>query len=67
MLQPIEALQGTEKFLKVPLRGTFKNFSGFYKSAKRCKHKKLSLRRTAPQRLIFHWEGSKKSLTKQGF
>jgi hypothetical protein len=22
--------------LKVPLRGTFKNFSGFYDSAKRC-------------------------------
>gem|GEM_PF-3188423 len=35
-LQPIEALKGTEKFLKVPLRGTFKNFSGFYSSAKRC-------------------------------
>jgi len=25
-----------EKFLKVPLCGTFKNFSGFYDSAKRC-------------------------------
>ncbi len=35
-IQPIEALRGTEKFLKVPLRGTFKNFSGFYDSAKRC-------------------------------
>jgi len=35
-LQPIEILKGTEKFLKVPLRGTFKNFSGFYNSAKRC-------------------------------
>jgi hypothetical protein len=36
-LQPIEALKDPEKFLKVPLRGTFKNFSGFYKSARRCK------------------------------
>jgi hypothetical protein len=36
VLQPIEALKGTENFLKVPLRGTFKKFSGFYKSAKRC-------------------------------
>jgi hypothetical protein len=27
--------KGTEKFLKVPLRGTFKNFSGFYGSVKR--------------------------------
>jgi len=35
-LQLIEALKGTEKFLKVPLRGTFKNFSGFHVSAKRC-------------------------------
>jgi len=34
-IQPIEALKGTEKFLKVPLRGTFRNFSGFYSSAKR--------------------------------
>jgi len=25
-----------EKFLKVPQSGTFKNFSGFYGSAKRC-------------------------------
>jgi len=36
MIQPIEALEGIEKFLKVPLRGTFKNFSGFYNSAKCC-------------------------------
>ena len=36
-IQPIEALKGTEKFLKVPLRGTFKNFSGSYKGAKRCR------------------------------
>jgi hypothetical protein len=34
----IEALKGTEEFLKVPLRGTFKNSSGFYRSAKRCNH-----------------------------
>jgi len=27
--QSIEALLGTEKFLKVPFRGTFRNFSGF--------------------------------------
>jgi len=27
--QLIEDLKGIEKFLKVPLRGTFKNFSGF--------------------------------------
>jgi len=36
-LQPIEALKGTDKFLKVPLSGTFKNLSGFYKSAMRYK------------------------------
>jgi len=35
-LQPIEALKGTDKFLEVPLRGTSKNLSRFYKSAKRC-------------------------------
>ena len=35
-LQPIEDLSITEKSLKVPLRGTFKLFSGFYVSAKRC-------------------------------
>jgi len=34
-MQPIEALNGIEKFLKVPQSGTFKSFSGFYKSAKR--------------------------------
>ncbi len=34
IVEPIEALKGTEKFLKVPLRGTFKNFSGFYEGAK---------------------------------
>jgi len=34
-LLAIEALKGTKKFLKVPLRGTFKNFFGFYKNAKR--------------------------------
>jgi len=28
-LEPVEALSSTEKFLKVPLRGTFKNFLGF--------------------------------------
>jgi hypothetical protein len=32
-LLAIEALKGTKKFLKVPLRGTFKNFFGFYKNA----------------------------------
>jgi len=33
----LDSLQpdGTEKLLKVPLRGTFKSFSGFYISAKR--------------------------------
>jgi hypothetical protein len=36
----IEALKVTKKFLKVPLRGTFKNFFGFYKSVKRCMAKK---------------------------
>ena len=36
ILQPIEALSSTEKSLKVPLRGTFKLFSGFHVSAKRC-------------------------------
>jgi len=35
-LQPVEALSSTEKILKVPLRGTFKIFSGFYNGAKRC-------------------------------
>jgi hypothetical protein len=35
-LQPVEALSSPENFLKVPLRGTFKKFSGFYNSAKRC-------------------------------
>jgi hypothetical protein len=29
-------LEGTEKFLKVARSTTFKNFSGFYISAKRC-------------------------------
>jgi hypothetical protein len=29
-------LSSTDKFLKVPLRGTFKIFSGFYNGAKRC-------------------------------
>jgi hypothetical protein len=32
-----EALKSTEKFLKVPQSGTFKKFSGFHVSAKRCK------------------------------
>ena len=36
MLQPVEGLSDTERFLKVPLRGTFKNLSGFHDSAKRC-------------------------------
>jgi hypothetical protein len=35
-MQPVEALSSPEKFLKVPRSGTFKNFSGFYNSAKRC-------------------------------
>jgi len=35
-LQPVKALSSTENFLKVPLRDTFKKFSGFYNSAKRC-------------------------------
>jgi len=35
-IQPVEALSSTEKILKVPLRGTFKIFSGFYNGAKRC-------------------------------
>jgi len=36
VVQPIVALKGTERFVKVPLRGTFTNLSGFYNSAKRC-------------------------------
>ena len=32
-LLSIEALKDTKKFLKVPLRGTFKNFFEFYKNA----------------------------------
>jgi hypothetical protein len=36
VLQPIEASNITEKSLKVPLCGTFKLFSGFHVSAKRC-------------------------------
>jgi len=32
-------LKGTEKFLKVPLRGTFKNFYEFYGSAEPCNNK----------------------------
>jgi len=35
-LQPIEASNSKEKSLKVPPRGTFKLFSGFHVSAKRC-------------------------------
>jgi len=35
-LQPVEGLSDTNKFLKVPLRGTFKNLFGFYGSARRC-------------------------------
>jgi len=46
LLQPIEALKGTDKFLEVPLRGTSKNLSRFYKSAKRCKPK-IERRRAA--------------------
>jgi hypothetical protein len=34
-MQLIEALNGIEELLKVPLRGTFKSFSAFCKSAKR--------------------------------
>jgi hypothetical protein len=30
MLQPVESFSGIEKVLKVPLRGTFKTFFGFY-------------------------------------
>jgi hypothetical protein len=37
-IQPVDALNGTDKFLKVPLRGTFKNLSGSYDSAKRCSY-----------------------------
>jgi len=33
-LEPIEGLIDTDKFLKVPLLGTFKNLSGFYDSAR---------------------------------
>jgi hypothetical protein len=36
IIKPIETLKGAEKSLKVPLRGTFKDFSGFYNSVKRC-------------------------------
>jgi hypothetical protein len=36
-LQPIESLSGTDNFLKVPLRGTFKKLFGFYSSARRYK------------------------------
>jgi hypothetical protein len=32
------SLLNPEKLLKVPQSGTFNNFSGFYKSAKRCKY-----------------------------
>jgi hypothetical protein len=39
-LLPIEALKVTKKFLKVARSATFKNFFGFYKSAKRCIAKK---------------------------
>jgi hypothetical protein len=35
-LQSIEALKGTDKFLKVPRSGTFKNSLGFYKNANLC-------------------------------
>ncbi len=32
---------GTERCLKVPLRGTFKHLSGFHGSAKRCNLQQL--------------------------
>jgi len=35
--QPIEALKGIDKSLKVQLRGTFNDLSGVCKSAKCCK------------------------------
>jgi hypothetical protein len=35
-LQPIEAWSNTDKFLKAPRCGAFKNLSGFLISAKRC-------------------------------
>jgi len=38
LLQSIEGLSDPDKFLKVPLRGTFKNLSGAYISAKRCSY-----------------------------
>ena len=37
-LKSIDASSSSEKSLKVPLRGTFKLFSGFHVSAKRCIH-----------------------------
>ncbi len=40
-IQPVEALSSTGNFLKVTLRVTFKKFSGFYYSAKRCKGFKI--------------------------
>ena len=47
-LQPIEALKGTEKFLKVPRSGTFKNFSVPFKASIGCKRQsKLAARRAA--------------------
>jgi hypothetical protein len=36
LLQTTKGLNSIEKFLKVLRSGTFKNFSGFYSSAKRC-------------------------------
>jgi len=35
-VKTIETLRATEKFLKVARSVTFKNFSGFYDSVKRC-------------------------------
>jgi len=43
-IQPIEALKGTEKFLKVPLRGTFKNFSVPFKASIGCMWAKETLK-----------------------
>jgi hypothetical protein len=37
-IQPVESLNGTDKFLKVPRSGTFKNLSRSYDSAKRCSY-----------------------------
>lgn len=50
-MQPIEAVMGAEEFLKVPLRGTFKNSSGFYNRAKGCKSIRIILSQTSAELL----------------